>query len=73
MDLWTDLNLVPYMAVTANWIQAELETTESGSHYTLKMRTDLIGFQHVPGKHTGEHLTQSFYYLIKCLGILEKV
>lgn len=73
MDLWTDPNLVPYMAVTAHWIQAELGTTKSGSHYILKMRADLIGFQRVPGKHTGEHLAQSFYYLIKRLGILKKV
>lgn len=61
------------MAVTAHWIQASLETTESGPHYTLKMRADLIGFQRVPGTHTGEHLAHSFYYIIKRLGVLKKV
>ena len=37
------------------------------------MRADLIGFQRVPGKHTGEHLASAFYYIIKRLGIQDKV
>ena len=73
MDLWTDPNLVSYMAVAAHWIQAKLELNESGSHYSLKMRADLIGFQHVPGSHTGEHLAEYFTYIIKCLRIWSKV
>ena len=61
------------MAVTAHWIQAKLELNESGSHYSLKMRADLIGFQRVPGSHTGEQLAEYFTYIIKCLGIWSKV
>ena len=73
MDLWTDPNLVSYMAVAAHWIQAKLELNESGSHYSLKMRADLIGFQRVPGSHTGEQLAEYFTYIIKHLGIWSKV
>ena len=73
MDLWTDPNLVPYMAVTAHWIQTTVRATESGPHYSLKMRTDLIGFQRVPGSHTGQNLAHSFYFIMKHLGILHKV
>lgn len=73
MDLWTDPNLVPYMAVTAHWIQARLEVSQSGSYYSLAMRADLIGFQRIPGHHTGEHLADSFIEIIDRLGIQEKV
>ena len=37
------------------------------------MMANLIEFQHVPGRHTGEHLASAFYYIIKRLGIEKKV
>jgi hypothetical protein len=31
MDLWTDLQKIPYTAVTGQWLEAKLITTPSGS------------------------------------------
>ncbi|KAK0445675.1 uncharacterized protein EV420DRAFT_1572148, partial [Desarmillaria tabescens] len=47
-DMWSNANLVPFMAVTAHWIETKEVHPPNG--------TDLIGFHHVPGHHDGEHL-----------------
>lgn len=73
MDLWTDPNLIPYMAVTAHWIEAMLEQDDEGPSYKLVLRTDLIGFYRVPGRHTGEHLAQAFLSITDRIGITSKV
>jgi len=55
MDMWTDLDKTPYMAVTAHWLeQVSLQQQK------VNLRTDLIGFVHVPGTHTGERLAEVF-------------
>ena len=51
MDLWTDANLSPFMAVTAHWIEVETVPTPQGAQYNLRLRSDLIGFHHIPGHH----------------------
>jgi len=58
MDIWTDLNMKSYMAVTAHWLQKE--TLQS----KLTLCSDLIGFVHTPGSHTGEHLAKVFVYIL---------
>jgi hypothetical protein len=64
MDVWTDLNMKAYMAVTAHWLQkASLQPFE-GSQAKLTLRSDLIGFVHVPGSHTGERLAEVFVYIL---------
>lgn len=73
MDMWSDPNLSPFMAVTAHWIEAQIEDTPIGPRQRLKLRADLIGFQRVPGRHTGEHLAQAFLYIIDRLAIAQKV
>lgn len=73
MDLWTDPNLSPFMAVTAHWIEASTVQTVDGPQHVLKLRADLIGFHRVPGHHDGEHLAHAFLYIIDCLEIAEKV
>ena len=45
------------MAVTAHWLEQE----SKGQKITL--HTDLIGFMHIPGSHTGECLTEVFFLL----------
>lgn len=73
MDLWSDPNLSPFMAVTAHWIETKPITTPEGPQLQLNLRTDLIGFHQVPGHHDGEHLSQGFLYVTDRLGILSKV
>jgi hypothetical protein len=73
MDMWTDLDLKPYMAVTAHWIQRQSTKTSHGSHETLELRVDLIGFMSVPGSHSGRRLAEIFMFIINCLKIEKKV
>ena len=52
-DLWSNPNLIPFMAVTSHWIQGTVVDTPDGPKLTLKLWADLIGFQQVPGQHGG--------------------
>ncbi len=70
MDMWTDTKQRSFMAVTAHWIQEETIQTSFGSQVWLKMRTALIGFHRVPGRHTSEHLAEAFVFLLEHVGIL---
>jgi len=71
--MWSDPNLSPFMAVTAHWIETIPVQMPQGLQHTLKLRADLIGFQCVPGHHTGEHLTFAFMHILERLEILPKV
>ena len=72
MDMWTDdFNKKPYMAVTAHWL--EKATISNRLQSRISLRTDLIGFMHVPGSHTGEWLAEAFLLIIGRLKIAKKV
>jgi len=73
MDMWSDPNLTPYMAVTAHWIETQVEQTRHGPQHILTLRADLVGFTRVPGHHSGEHLAQAFMFILKRIKILQKV
>jgi len=73
MDMWTDTDLSPFMAVTAHWIQGTTERTPNGCKTILKLRADLVGFYHVPDRHDGRHLAHSFLFITDRLDITEKV
>jgi len=73
MDMWSDPNLSPFMAVTAHWIEAKSVSTPNGQQYQLNLRSDLIGFHRVPGRHTGEHLAHAFIYVLDRIQIADKV
>ena len=73
MDLWTDANLSPFMAVTAHWIEVETVPMPQGAQYNLRLRSDLIGFHHVPGHHSGEHIAHAFLHVLDCIGVTHKV
>lgn len=73
MDMWSDSNLAPFMAVTAHWIQGVWEETVGAKRLVLKLRADLIGFQRVPGRHDGEHLAVAFLFITDRIKITEKV
>lgn len=61
------------MAVTAHWIESKTEVTPNGIQHSLKLRADLIGFHHMPGHHSGEHLAHAFMFVLNRLDITSKV
>ena len=73
MDLWTDPNLSPFMAVTMHWIEVESIPTPQGMQYNLRLHSDLIGFHHVPGHHNREHIAHAFLHVLDRIGIAHKV
>ena len=73
MDLWTDPNLTPFMAVTAHWIEVETISTPQGPQFNLRLQSDLIGFHHIPGHHSREHLAHAFIHVLNCIAIAHKV
>lgn len=58
------------MAVTAHWIQA---TTKDDQNPQLILRSDLIGFHKIPGRHTGVHLAYCFLHVLDRIKIADKV
>jgi hypothetical protein len=73
MDMWTDFNMKSYMAVTAHWLQQVSIQQSDRLQRKLKFCTDLIGFVHVPGSHTGDRLSKVFLYILNRLNIGKKV
>ena len=73
MDVWSDPNLAPYMGVTAHWVAMGVDESISGSVKRLVLRSELIGFQRIPGSHTGEHLAHVLLSVIYRIGITSKV
>jgi hypothetical protein len=69
IDIWTDLNMKAYMAITAHWLQnislQQSETLQS----KLTLYSDLISFVHTPGSHTGKHLVKVFFYILDYIGL----
>jgi len=61
------------MAITAHWITAATSTQDPARHAKLMLRADLIGFIHVPGWHTREHLAHAFLYALDHIHVTEKV
>jgi len=61
------------MAVTAHWIEVDAVPTLQGTQYNLWLHTDLIGFHHVPGHHTGEHIAHAFLHVLDRIGVAHKV
>jgi hypothetical protein len=64
-DIWSDINLRPFLAVTAHWIQHVIESSLSGPKSELELQVDLIGFHQIPGCHNGKHLAQTFLHILK--------
>jgi len=64
MDVWTDLDQKAYMAVTAHWLQKASLQHSGNLQSKLTLRSDLIGFVHIPGSHTGERLAEVFVFIL---------
>jgi hypothetical protein len=65
MDIWTDINMKPYMAVTTHWLEKQQQK--------IKLRVDLIGFVYIPGSHSGERLAEIFLFIVDRLNLAKKV
>ncbi|KZT24737.1 hypothetical protein NEOLEDRAFT_1066627 [Neolentinus lepideus HHB14362 ss-1] len=64
--MWSDPDLVPYMAITAHWIEAQWAVWANGSvTEELILHSELIGFMEVPRHHTGEHLAAAFLHIVE--------
>lgn len=63
--------MTSFLAVTAHWIEV-FDETATGSK-KICLQADLIGFYHIPGRHTGEHLAYCFLYILDQINITSKV
>ena len=66
-DAWSDPNLVSFLGATAHFIVRDM------LHDQLILRSGLLAFRHLQGSHTGEHLAEVFYAIIKGAGIERRV
>jgi len=72
-DIWTDFNMKSYMAVTAHWLQCVSLWRSERPQPKIILCSNLIGFVHVPGSHTGERLSEVFLYIVDRLKISKRV
>lgn len=67
-DIWSSDSRRPYLAVTAHWIQAMNPETQSN----LQMRSGLLAFHRIRGRHTGQSLARTLLYLLDRAGVTVK-
>jgi len=72
-DVWSNTNRASFMAITAYWITAATSTQNSTERTKLMLCADLIGFIHIPGWHTGEHLAHTFLHTLDHIHVTKKV
>lgn len=66
-DIWTDQCSRSYLALTAHWI-AKVERTTS-----LELKTALIAFHRLPGKHDGKAIAEAVIALLDRARVTVKV
>jgi len=66
-DIWSNSNLVSYLALTAHWIAADA----SSGH--LGLRAALIGFHRLKKKHTGVNIARTLLHLMDRADVTLKV
>ena len=71
IDIWTDFDQKPYMAITAHWLEQASLQMSGRLQQKINLRTDLIGFMHIPGSHTGERLAEVFLWVLKRFKFIE--
>ena len=67
MDIWSDQNRRPYLAMTAHWI------AKVGEMAALQTKAALIAFHRVCGSHDGTHPVKIVIDLLDRAGITVKV
>ena len=66
-DIWSDQTRQPYLAITAHWI-SECEGTGA-----LELKTALIAFHRLLGRHDGRSLASIILELLDRAGVTGKV
>ncbi|KAH8073395.1 hypothetical protein BXZ70DRAFT_902903, partial [Cristinia sonorae] len=65
-DLWSNLRLLGFMAITAHY-----SAKDENGH--LRLFSRLIAFRSVPTQHTGANLGTIFFGILKEAGLLHRV
>jgi hypothetical protein len=69
MDIWSDPDRKPYMAVTAHWMECQSLQQQQ----RINLRIDLLGFVNVSGAHSGDNLATVLLFVIDRFQIADKV
>jgi hypothetical protein len=67
MDIWSDQNLRPFLAMTAHWV-AKVEGTT-----TFQLKTALIAFHRLRGRHDGKTLAETVMDILDRAEMTSKV
>jgi hypothetical protein len=67
MDIWSDQNRQAFLALTAHWI------AKRGDTDALVLRTALIAFHCLSGRHDGASLADTVLHLLDRAGVTLKV
>ena len=62
MDAWTSPNYIPFLGITAHWIDSQWE-----------LKSILIDFVKLSGPHSGENLSEAFMTVLREFGVMTKV
>jgi len=68
-DIWSGPNLLPFIDITAHWISTQPRKSAEDTWLVLTLRSELVGFHHIPGRHDGEYLAAVFLHVIDWLQI----
>jgi hypothetical protein len=66
-DAWSDSNRKPYLCVTAHWVGREKSTRR------LVLRSALLAFHRIIGRHDGENMAQALLHILARAGVTHKV
>jgi hypothetical protein len=72
-DIWSDPQLVTFMAITAHWIEEKVVETPDGPSKKLTLHSALIGFHLVPKGHDRKQLAHILFSVVERVQILGKV
>jgi hypothetical protein len=67
VDAWSNPNLASFFGAMAHFIARD------EPHSQLTLKSGLLAFRHIEGSHTGEHLAEILYMIIKAAGIEQRV
>jgi hypothetical protein len=73
INLWSDPNLAPFMAVTVHWMEATTVETGDRPQHLINLCSDLIGFYYITDHHNGECLATVFMEILDHIEITPKV
>lgn len=65
-DLWSDLKLISFMAITAHYLA-------KGAEGRWELRSCLLAFRYIQGDHSGAALSREFYNVLKEADVLNRV